>query len=190
MPVKSSTYTDLTLTHERLKRETQQYLDSLEAGDDGNTAPASATVTTQAEQKETPSLTDNSEFDLCHCISEEGHLNSDENSSDDSSSSDVSSDSSDSEDELDTDDLADLPLRQSSTTSIGNDDDSLFAMAARLEDGSVISYSSFDVTSHSNQIQDGGPRLALPCSTGNNGLRAKKMYPKEGRKKLQLQQEV
>jgi hypothetical protein len=141
MPSKFS-YSDLEQTNDRLKREAQQYLDSL----DVNSAPKLEANENVAKDS-TGSCT-------AATVTNDGN----------------SCDSNESDDEL---------PEMAFHGAHNDDDDSLIAMARRLDDASsVISYSSYDVHSRQNEEE---PMLALPCSTGNAGLRAKKIYPKEKR---------
>lgn len=148
MPSKFS-YSNLSETHDRLKREAQQYLDSL----DVSASDIYTTVAEDAAPDSTSKFTDAT-----------GHDHS------------GATQTSDSEE---TDDVPEMAFQRTGTFG---DDDSLVAMAQRLDDASVISYSSFDVHSqYTNEEDDDKPSLALPCSTGNTGIRAKKIFPKEKR---------
>lgn len=159
MPSKFS-YSDLAKTQERLKREAQQYLDSLDVSQsDFNSNSAAVDADTK---NETTKLND-------------------PGGSGATKSATSSSQSCDSDEDIDT--LTEMPLyRNVSSYGDDDDDDSLIAMAQRLDDASVISYSSSGVRSHKTQEDDEDkPMLALPCTTGNAGLRAKKKFPKETR---------
>lgn len=149
MPSKFS-YSELAQTHDRLKREAQQYLDSLDV--------SSSDVTSTISRDEV----------------QETKSNVDAAGDHDHSGVTQTSDSEDSDD-----DVPEMAFQRNATM---DDDDSLVAMAQRLDDASVISYSSFDVCSHyTNEEDDDQSMLALPCSTGNTGIRAKKIFPKEKR---------
>ena len=168
MPSKFS-YSDLAKTQERLKREAQKYLDSLDVSE-SDLHSKSATAET-------------------HSKNEAATLEGPEGFGGSGATKSATSNSQSCDSDEDVDKLADMDLCRNSS-SYGDDDDSLIAMAQRLDDASVISYSSFGVRSHHTQGDDDDkPILALPCTTGNTGLQAKKKFPKEtrfgtGRKKI------
>lgn len=153
---------DLAETNDRLKREALQFLNELNMG---------ATVSDPNDGGESIA---NATREATHDVSLEDvkHVR---NSSDAPS---IQSDFYRSEGETSTtyDELPETAFGRN--TSDFGDDDSLVAMAQRLDDASVISYSSFDVRHEAGEEQ---PVLSLPCSTGNTGIRAKKKFPKEKR---------
>ncbi|KAL3788814.1 hypothetical protein HJC23_006267 [Cyclotella cryptica] len=182
MPVKFS-YSDLSETHDRLKREAQQYLDSL-SGETTSFAVASSSVEDRQSNGDAalaPARNDISLdegdpalFDPSCAISEASGSHRDDNSH------------STTESEASDDDLPEMNFHQSSFNhSCGlsyNDDDSLLAMAQRLDDASVISYTSFEAPHHSHEFVEEDRRvLALPCSTnslGDHTRRATKLNSK------------
>ncbi|KAL7517059.1 hypothetical protein ACHAWX_002014 [Stephanocyclus meneghinianus] len=176
MPVKFS-YSDLSETHDRLKREAQQYLDSLSVG---TTSFDMASSTVEDRRSNGDAALEPAQNDLSvededsDALNPSGAISEASGSHrDDNSHSTTDSDASD-------DDFNDMNFHQTSfKTSSGisyNDDDSLLAMAQRLDDASVISYSSFEVRDHHHECVDEDRRvLALPCSTSSLGDNTKRV---------------
>jgi len=156
---------DLAETNDRLKREALQFLSELNVD---------ATVSDRNNKWKSISNASREETD--HATSEDAHVDVDNYSSDAPSVQSGFYRSNSGTTAATNDELPEMAFGRN--TSDFGDDDSLVAMAQRLDDASVISYSSFDVR-HAEAEQQ--PILPLPCSTGNTGIRAKKKFPKETR---------
>lgn len=187
MNASEQSYTYLSENNERLKREAQEYLSSLGGGSIPSAASASTTSTAStpfpSTAYKTHQISNSLDWDDHECsVIHEGESETEDDATkgkstvDDVNStggrSSNGSDDSDSNSELgscdDDDCVPDMidDYQRTHSHHSNDDDDSLVAMARRLDDASVISYSSYTVGDLGEE--EGSSVLVLPPS--NNAI--------------------